>query len=196
MNKIASSKLMSTLQRVLLAVLVVMVVLGSAPVSKARAWTYNASTGRPGSVIVPTIYVGDLLMPWGLRQFTLYGSTGPLVYRSPATTGAQAVAARYVVEKWNGYAWVMTTQTGMLSGTIAAGQTAPYRFAAPYIQPVATRGYFRVSYIFAWSANGVGLGGTKVIGNLTSDHGCVTPYRLCQSYAGYFRTGGMGTGAW
>ena len=195
MNMFASHLLVSTFQRILLAVLVVMVVLGSAPVSKAHAWTYGASTGRPGSVILPTIYVGDLLMPWGLRQFTLYGSTGPLAYRSPATTGAQAVAARYVVEKWNGSAWVMTTQTGVLTGTIAAGQRA-YRFAAPYIQPVASRGYFRITYIFAWSANGVGLGGTSVMGNLTSDHVCVTPYRLCQSYAGFFRTGGQGTGTW
>ena len=75
MNKIASSRLLSALQRVLLAVLVVMVLLGSAPVNKARAWAYNTPVGRPGAVIPPTISVADLLMPWGLRQFTLLGNT-------------------------------------------------------------------------------------------------------------------------
>ena len=195
MNKIASSKLSSTLQRVVLAVLVVMVLLGSAPVSKARAWAYSAPTGRPGAVIPPTISIADLYMPSGLRQFTLLGNTGPLVYRSPASTGAQNVGAMYVVEKWDGYKWVISARSGPLSGMIAAGQTA-YRFAAPYIQPIASRGYFRVSFVFSWSANGVNLGTTSILGNLTSDHVCVTRYRLCQSYAGFFRTGGMGTGTW
>jgi hypothetical protein len=146
-------------------------------------------------VTPPTISIADLYMPSGYRQFTLLGNTGPLVYRSPASASAQNVMAMYVVEQWDGYKWVISAKSGTFSGTIAAGQTA-YRFPAPYIQPITSRGYFRVSFIFSWAVNGINLGTTSVVGSLTSDHVCVTTYRLCQSYPGYFRTGGQGTGAW
>jgi hypothetical protein len=200
MNKIASSKLSSMVQRVLLAVLVVMVVLGSAPVNKARAWGYNSPTGRPGAVSVPQVYIADVVMPNGIRVFTLNQHTtatsGPFAYRSPATTGVQNVAAHYVVEKWDGYKWVRSASAGPFIRQIGSAQPGVY-LPKIYIQPLTSRGYFRVTWYFAWATTtDIALGSTAIMSDRSSDHVCATPYRLCQSYAGYFRTGGVGTGAW
>lgn len=184
------------LQKVLLVAAALVVLMAGLPVGQAYAWSYANLSGRPGSVGIPTIYIGDLLMPWGSTQFTLYGNTGPVAYRSPASTGAQQVSAVYTVQTLVGSSWVNTATTGVFYGQISAAQGS-YRFPAPYIQPVASRGIFRVSWSFVWSTStGVSLGATNVISHLASDHVCVTPHRLCKSYPGYFQTGGYRTGTW
>ncbi len=163
---------------------------------QASAWSYSSTKGSIGSVVLPTISIGDLYMPAGYTAFTLYGNTGPMVCRSAASKGAQIVKAQYIVQLWDGAKWVNSATTQVFTGQIAANQTS-YRFVTPYVQPALARGTFRFTWAFDWlTSTGSLLGSTYVISNLISDHVCVTQSRLCQSYAGYFRTGGYLTGAW
>jgi hypothetical protein len=155
----------------------------------AFAWSYGVGTGTRGNVSLPTIYVGDLIMPSGITAFTLYGNTGPIVGRNPASTGDQTAGAKYFVEQFDGAKWVIVAQSPLLSGQIRAGQTG-IQLPAPYLQPFAARGYFRFRWQFAWTTStGTALGSTDVVSNLVGDHVCVTKIRLCQPYAGYVRTG-------
>jgi hypothetical protein len=193
-GKTSSNSSLKLLQSIAVVFLALTVLFGS--VGEAYAWSYGVSTGRPGTVRVPTVYVGDLYMPYGMTQFTLYSSTGPVVNRSPASSGEQIVAAVYTVEKLVGSSWVKTAQTGILTGRISSTQTS-YQFPALYIQPQLARGIFRVTWLFTWSTStGTALGGTTIVSNYASDHSCVTPYRLCRTYPGSFRAGGYLTGAW
>lgn len=189
--------LVGKLHKTLMVALVLVVLFSSLPIGKAYAWSYANPISRPGAVSVPpAIYIGDLMMPWGSTAFTLYGSTGPVAYRSPGSSGAQIVGAQYFVQTWNGSRWVNTAQTGTFTGQISASQTY-YRFPAPYIQPLVSRGTFRVMYTFVWTTTaGATLGATNVLPNLKNDHICVTTLRLCQTSAGYFQTGGYRTGTW
>ena len=178
-----------------IALLLCVIVAGLVP-QHADAWAYSGTSKRIGSVVPPTIYIADLLMPSGYTAFTLYGDTGPAVYRSPASTGAQIVKAQYIVQMWDGSKWVNSAVTQVFTGQIAANQTS-YRFPAPYVQPSVARGTFRFTWAFDWlTTSGTLLGSTYVISDRTSDHVCVTRSRLCQSYVGSFRTGGYLTGAW
>ena len=184
------------LHKFLLVGLTLIVLFVSLPLDRAYAWSYAPVSGRRGSVSLPTIYIGDLYMPYGMTQFTLYGNTGPLAYRSPASSGTQIVKGKYLVEKWDGNRWVVSAQSTLFQGQILSTQTS-LRFPAPYIQPVLARGTFRFTFALDWyTTGGALLGSTFIRSNLVSDHVCVTPHRLCKSYAGYFRTGGYQTGAW
>jgi hypothetical protein len=195
-TKAGSNGLVVKFQKILMVALALIVLFVSLPLDRAYAWSYKPVSGTRGNVSLPKIYVGDLYMPNGLTQFTLYGNTGPIVYRSAASTGIQIVKATYLVEKWDGFKWVIIKNSNLLQGQIGATQTY-FQFAAPYIQPAIARGYLRFTWAFDWYAtNGVVLGATYVQSSLATDHVCVTKVRLCQSYPGYFRTGGYLTGAW
>jgi hypothetical protein len=179
----------SRLLRVVVAALGLAIASVIVTAQGAFAWSYDVGTGTRGNVSLPTMYVGDLLMPTGLTQFTLYGNTGPIVGRNPLSTGDQIIGVQYIVEQFNGANWVTIARSTFVTGRLRAGQTS-IQFAAPYIQPLVARGYFRVTWYFTWStATGSALGATAVVPNLTSDHMCVTKIRLCQMYAGYVRTG-------
>ncbi|MEO5887567.1 MAG: hypothetical protein ABIQ77_07885 [Anaerolineales bacterium] len=206
-TKNVSRGMVSKLQKTLLAVLMVMVLFGSLPAGKAHAWTYMNPVARPGRVYVPTtITVQDIRFACttdrnGITScnyaYTLSSPTGPVIYRSPASTGAQAVAAQYQMEQWDGSKWVAISRQGPFIGQIGSLQNY-YTFPAPSLSPVgAGRGYYRVTWTFAWSTTtGVSLGGVSVVPNLATDHACATIYRLCQTFPGYVRTGGFQTGQW
>lgn len=157
----------------------------------ASAWSLKTVQGRPGSAIVSNIAVADLLMPAGYSAFTLLGETRPFAYRSPAFSGGQIIQALYVVQRWNGSAWVNVANSGLIRRQISSTQPGAY-FPAPYIQPAISKGYFRLLYIFDYyTAAGVALGRSWVIPNLVTDHKCVTPKRPCAVAAGYFWTGAL-----
>jgi hypothetical protein len=185
--------------RMLMLVVALTMLMISLPLDRAHAWSHTAGTGTRGNISLPSIHIGDLYMPVGMTQFTLYGETGPIVYRSPASTGSQTITAMYYVEKWDASSsrWVITAVSpNLLTGQISANQVG-VQLAAPYIQPVQARGYFRFSWFFEWrTSTGVKLGDTVIHSNLVADHVCQTPYRLCQSNSGYFQTGGFGTNQW
>lgn len=158
-------------------------------VGEASAWSYQLNSGQGGNITLPTVAVGDLVMPSGGTRFTLYSDTGPIAYRSPASTGAQTVNARYSVQKWNGSAWINVASSPLLTGQIGAVQTG-VQFTRAYLQPIEARGYFRLTWGFDWyNASGTRIGSAFGTSNLTSDHVCVTRIRLCQSSAGFVQTG-------
>ncbi len=173
---------------------IVAVILGIAVLATdqaAFAWSYSATQGKAGGVALPKIFVGDLYMPYGQTQFTLYGDKGPTVYRSPGYSGAQIVAVIYYVEQWNGSKWVNVSSSNVLIGQISATQAGVQFTVAPYLQPTVAKGYFRFGTFVTWFTSGqVLLGNTKMVSNLVSDHICVTKKRFCQSYPGYVWTGG------
>jgi hypothetical protein len=196
-----SAKLSQRIPAILLALIVL---FGSWPVEKARAWSYAYSNGRPGSVSIPTILIYEqnngCATIYGsqvcVHNLALAGNGHPVAYRSPVSGGAQLVSALYTVQQLNGSVWVNVNHAGPFHGQISATQNY-YVFPAPYLQPPSSQGIFRLILTFAWSTTtGISLGNTSIVPNLSSDHRCATIYRLCQSFPGYFRTGGYLTGAW
>ncbi len=157
----------------------------------AFAWSYSATQGKVGSVILPKILVDDRKMPDGPTRFTLLSDKGPIVYRSPAYSGAQIFVIIYYVEQWSGAKWVKVASSSPLMGQISATQTGVQFTVQPFLQPTVAKGYFRFGALIMWFTSGqVWLGNTNMVSNLVSDHVCVTKVRLCQSYAGYVWTGG------
>lgn len=173
-----------------LAGLLVVVLAGLlASASPASAWQYAGSdAGRPGSVTATaTVHVGKLnVYPIGL-QLTLYGSAGPTVTRSPATTGAQDASIFYSVQRWNGSQWVQVTSQRS-SVRIPAG-VQQGREPALYVIPSSGTGYYRVVEVFTWYVAGTNsvLGMTTIVPHLASDQAC--HYIPCQSTAGYVWAG-------
>ena len=157
----------------------------------ASAWQFASTYGSAGSVVPPTIYIGDVFQG-GTKYFTVFGSTGPTVYRSPATSGVQYVRVRYVVERWNGAAWQVLASSNVFSGQIAANQSGVRFTQAPNMLPTVTTGYFRLTYAVGWlDAAGTTLALASIVPNLTSDQFCTTvnPNRSCTTYAGYVAVG-------
>jgi hypothetical protein len=191
-NMLSQSKYrspISRLKKILVLTLALVIMFSALPADNAYAWSVTRTVGQRGAVSIPQVSIADLYMPWGMTQFTLLTGTGPLVYRNPGSTGTQFVGGQYLMEKWNGSSWVVVARTQMFSRTIYTGQSS-VRFPAMYMQPINARGSFRIVWIFTWmTASGTSLGSTRIQSSLVADHQCVTPIRLCRSYAGYFRTG-------
>jgi hypothetical protein len=180
---------LSRLKKILVFALALVIMFSALPADNAYAWSVVRTVGQRGAVSIPRVSIADLYMPWGMTQFTLLTSYGPLVYRNPGSTGTQFVGGQYLMEKWNGSSWVVVARTQMFSRTIYTGQSS-VRFPAMYMQPINARGSFRIVWIFTWmTASGTSLGSTRIQSSLVADHQCVTPIRLCRSYTGYFRTG-------
>ena len=172
----------------------IVVILGIAVLATdqaAFAWSYSATQGKAGGVALPKIFVDDLKMPDGPTRFTLLSDKGPIVYRSPAYSGAQIFVIIYYVEQWSGAKWVKVASSSPLMGQISATQTGVQFTVQPFLQPTVAKGYFRFGALVMWFTSGqVWLGNTIMVSNLSSDHVCVTKKRLCQSYPGYVWTGG------
>jgi hypothetical protein len=196
-TKKVSGGMTSKSQKVLVSLLVVFLLVGFFPVREAHAWSMPYAVGRIGQVHLYTVNIGDSFSYFGAPDFTLYGK-GPIVYRTTGSTGAQIVTVTYMLEQWDGYKWVLITNpyVSVLRGQIASNQ-AYVQLGNAQLRPTVSRGYFRFRWDVAWSTStGVVLGTTIILPNLVADHTCVTPYRLCQVYPGYFRTGGQGTRTW
>jgi hypothetical protein len=189
-TKVASCKIFSKFQRVLLAAVAAVVLFSSFPVDKAHAWSYANVSGRPGAVSVPTVRFGDTLIQTsaGLIPMLRVDSNSKYIYayRSPATSGDQTVMAAYTLQRWSGSSWVTIAQQGWLTGVIRAGQSYVAFPALNMVPSNFLRGYYyRVTWAVVWSTpTGTGLGGTMVVSNLATDHTCVTTRYLCTAYAG------------
>jgi hypothetical protein len=173
----------------LLAATVLAGALATADPRPAGAWQYALPSGRPGAVTqAPAVNVGKLSQGMLGLQLTLYGSTGPTVSRSAATTGAQDVNIMYSVQRWNGSAWAqIAAQHGNVR--IPAG-VASGREPALYVVPTAgARSYYRVVMHFSWFVAGTNtlLGSTFVAPDRTSDFVC--QYLPCAATAGYVWAG-------
>lgn len=175
---------------VVLGALVATLVAGNA--GTAQAWTYSLAQGSAGSVSLPTINVSDTYLYAGgtyVATLTIDSTIGPLVYRSPATTGAQDVVAVYSLERWNGAAWTTQAQ-GTASARIGAGYGS-VRMPRASFMPTSGKGIYRVTWAFAWKVPGASanLGGGVLTANSTSDFACITPLRPCRVSAGYVQAG-------
>jgi hypothetical protein len=158
---------------------------------EAHAWYYATAGQRPGAVSVPQVWAVDD------GQYTTYGpyltirsNGGPVVYRSPATSGAQDVMGQYTIQYWNGSRWVNLTSQWTPAYRIPAGYRW-VRLPALHRSPTTQRGHFRVVWSFAWvNANtGAALGRTAILPNTTADFRCYTTARPCQYSAHWIRTG-------
>ena len=130
----AISRMSRLLRRCLGAVMITTIGVGAAltaGAAPASAWSYGASTGTPGAVTVPVIYVGDLAY-----GYTLYGNTPVTAYRVAGTTGIQTVTVAYQVQRFVNGQWVLGAQT-ILNRTMAANQSS-VQFPAPYFNPSST----------------------------------------------------------
>ena len=175
---------------VVLGALVATLVAGTA--GTAQAWSYDLAQGSAGSVSLPRINVSDTYLYVGgiaVATLTIDSTIGPLVYRSPATTGAQDVYAVYSLQRWNGSAWATQAQ-GTASARIGAGYGS-VRMPRASFMPTSGKGYYRVAWAFAWKVPGASanLGSGVLNANSTSDFACITPLRPCQVSAGYVRAG-------
>ncbi len=176
-------------RRLLVGLVATALSFGFTSTEPAAAWQYSASLGSVGSATLPTIYAGDVYQA-GVKYFTIYGNAGPVVYRSPASTGTQHVRIKYTVERWNG-GWTVLTSSSTMSGQINAGQSW-VRFAAPYLLPNVTTGYFRVTYAIDWrNSAGTVVGSTFAVPSVATDHVCgtVNPNRYCQNFGLYVYVG-------
>ncbi|MEJ7585722.1 MAG: hypothetical protein WKF43_16940 [Acidimicrobiales bacterium] len=168
----------------------------AATATPASAWSYASVSGSPGGVAMPTVYVGDLIMPSGHRAFTVSSNPGAPAHRSPASTGTQIVQGVYLVQQWANSQWVTVKSSPVMTGRMYSNQSSVY-FPPFYLQPSTARGYFRATWVFDWqNTAGTYLGSTYLVSGLATDHACVTPSRFCLSYAGYVRTGGYMTNSW
>jgi len=178
---------------VVLGAMVATLVAGTAGTAgTAQAWTYTYAGGSAGSVTLPRINVRDTYLYAGgmyVATLTIDSTIGPLVYRSPATTGAQDVVAIYSLERWNGSAWTTQAQ-GQASGRITAGYTS-VRLPRASFMPTSGKGIYRVAWAFAWKVPGASstLGTGILNANSTSDFACITNLRPCQVSPGYVQAG-------
>lgn len=167
------------------------VTVGAGGGEPAAAWQFASAYGSAGSVVPPTIYVGDIY-ELGTKSFSVSGSAGPTVYRSPAAAGVQHVRVRYVVERWNGASWQALVSSNLFSAQIASNQSGVRFTQAPKLLPTVNTGYFRLTVAVAWlNAAGGTLALASIVPNLTSDQFCTTvnPNRSCLTYPGYVLVG-------
>jgi hypothetical protein len=157
-----------------------------ATASPASAWVYNGAAGRPGGVTITQVRVADTQG----GQLTFFSANGPIVNRTPGTTGAQDVLMTYWVQKYNGAQWVSLTSR-QSSVRIPSGYNRA-RLPNLSVQPLLNNhGYYRVIEFFQWNAPGTGtpIGFSFVNPSRVTDHACVTQSRLCAAYAGFVQVG-------
>jgi hypothetical protein len=160
----------------------------------AAAWEYVGGKGRPGEVWVPPVY------PFEDGRYTTYGpflmfttfQSGPYVYRSSGSTGAQSVIGQYIVQRWNGEQWYVASRQQTPPTDIPAGARGVYLprlWRSPGGNQLYNRGHFRVIWVIAWAADGAGLGSIGVIPSAAGDFRCQNMVRPCQATARWVRLG-------
>ena len=134
---------------VMAVVLATMLVALAAASKPADAYT-QATGGRAGSVTTYKIE-GTHLNPCAAMSYSCYApyvrSAGPLVYRSPATTGKQLIGLQYELAKWNGSNWVVHS-TKTYARYLQAGNSW-IRMDGHEFQ-LNSPGYYRVKLSITW----------------------------------------------
>lgn len=155
--------------------------LRSAP---TKSFTYTGS-GRPGGLTVYRVQ-GTHLRPcgaWYCAWNPVVSIPGPMIYRSPATSGAQSVLVRYVVQRWDSsFGWSNLIVKDQFD-SIWAGHPST-RVPQQTWYPTKA-GYLRVFMIFAWASGGTSLGGRTVSMVHQGDYECATRMQTCFTGPGY-----------
>ena len=173
-----------SLRALVLLATVLATLLGST--TAASAFNHIGVSGRPGAVQPYKTQGTHLQVPCGAAGYYNCFAPGlfvhgPVVYRSPATTGTQYVTVRYAVLRWSAGSWVQETAR-VFSGTIGAGQTS---VKLPTWNVLTTVGFKSTSFGITWSdAYGRALGTSVVVMN-GNDYACNTRFTLkCDAYSG------------
>ena len=173
-------------------VLVTMLVALAATSKPAEAYNQYRIDGQPGGVTGYQIQGSH----YNTCQLTSVGDTcwtpwvytdGPIVGRSPATTGNQAITVVYQLQRWNGNNWE-DSAFQRHSRTLYAGYS---RIQMPNINITkAQTGHFRVNIGTRWtSANGVVLGNSILSYNQSGDYACRSNVKPCSTGAGWVYLG-------
>lgn len=168
----------------LLAILLTTLLLSS---PSASAYTHTTVSGRPGPVRPYQTLGTHLQVNCGAPGYVdCFGPgltiSGPVVFRSPASTGTQYVTVRYNVYRWTGAAWVYETSRDF-SSTIYAGQTG----AAMHTWQVhTTSGFKKTSFNVVWSNAYGQILATSVVAMNGNDYACSTRFTFkCTAYNGW-----------
>lgn len=173
--------------RSLMRYVIALLVLGGFWAAPAAAYTQRLS-GRPGRVIAYQVQGSHHQTPFCQPNgacFTYFQpwvvGTGPVVYRSRATSGRQTINAQYNLLRWNGSAWENWSQRNY-SLTLRRGYS---RLRLPRIDFLSTRaGYFQVRTAIQWVGPRRVLGGRGIRYTQRGDYICNTRYP-CQAGAGW-----------
>jgi hypothetical protein len=162
----------------------VAVVLATLSLTATSASAYTpTNTGRVGAVTVYRAAGTHMEACVGCGYYTpAINVPGPVVGRSPATSGAQNLVAIWQVQYWDGARWVQLVNK-QLSFRINAGQSAIRLPQQAFILRQA--GYLRVNLAFAWGTlAGTQLGSKVVEMNQQGDYTCATSMP-CQTGPGW-----------
>jgi hypothetical protein len=161
-------------------------------VTPADAVTGSVLSGRPGSV---TVRNAPMLLAWD-TQFVSYGvpltfrnfdTQGAIAYRSPATSGAQTVTARYFLQRWTGQ-WTNWRTSDTYSGVLSGGTTSisfPRWQDSPASQPIGEN-HYRIVYAMNWyDSLGRNIGFMEVFHNRVGETKCATKWVRCTPSPGW-----------
>jgi hypothetical protein len=171
--------------RLTLALLVAAIVMTTVPATPAAAYQMVTAGHSPGRVTAYQVQGSHYNSCVGMYYtcFTPWVvGTGPMVYRSPATTATQKVGVQYILQRWNGSSWSFQSQRTH-TAFIPAGYN---RVQMPRVDFLPNRGgYFRLLLVVAWSnANETrGFGSRSFVYNHSGDYVCNTRFP-CQVGAG------------
>ena len=158
-------------------VLATMLVALAATSKPADAYTVTNS-GRPGSVEAYKIQGTHFnsCQSMGYECWTPWVTgTGPIVYRSPATTGNQAIVVVYDLYKWSNGSWTKQS-TRNHTRTLSAGYSK-IQMPRPDFLPNSGAGYFRVMTTVGWGNSSGQTLGIKVLDyNESGDYSCNTRF--------------------
>ena len=156
--------------------------------SPASAWTYTASSGRPGQVGPPRVDVTDYWTSYGGGCYGTHGCTsshgeqitrfqqqaGFWVGRSPASpSGSQRVDVIYTLQKWHYTGSWQDEDRRFANATIGSGRASVGLPSASFDKPQA-QGHFRMVLFVNWSVSGRNVGAVIVEPHRTTDHRCAT----------------------
>jgi hypothetical protein len=164
------------------------VMLLTAVAGPASAYTVHSRGSYPGRIAVHRVQGSHADTCPGMR-FPCFNpwvrADGPIVHRSPATTGRQLIVVSYVLQIWNGSAWVNHAQRNH-SAVLASGYD---RIRMPNVDFTPTRGdYFRLNVGVAWSneADTRTYGMRWLVFDAAGDYECYTQFP-CQAGPGWVR---------
>jgi hypothetical protein len=152
----------------------------------------SGETNLPGRVVLNPMqmqatehFIWDPVLKtyYSNRVFSTYGA---LIYRSPATSGAQSMSVTYYLQtsqygSWQNVAIAPPTFTG----TFVAESLATGFFSTEPPQAIARTGYRYVYGVTWFDANGTRIGYAEVNGTQPQDAVCQTQQRLCEPKAGW-----------
>lgn len=168
---------------------IIMAGAGMATPKQASAYTHSTTGYWPGAVtgyqMLGSHYDWCAHLGGGCWKPMVYGS-GPLVYRSPATTGTQLIAVSYQLQRYNSSTlrWENFGQQTHQS-YLYAGRSSIQMPRVEFL-PHTGSGYFKVLIAVGWgNSDGTQTFGTRHLDyNQWGDYACNTRFK-CSAGTGW-----------